>query len=63
MWYICTPLEADIIAIDDEGFFQFISDQQVSHPDGECLPVGQRFSVFFYREGEFHAQQRTDSGG
>ncbi|WP_323859014.1 antirestriction protein [Xenorhabdus doucetiae] len=49
MWYICAPLEADIVKFNyDEGFL-IIDGQPAIHSDGEPFPSG-RCSPSFFKE-------------
>ncbi|MEQ1966492.1 hypothetical protein ABLA30_05450 [Xenorhabdus nematophila] len=60
MWYICTPLEADIIVGDDEGFFN-PPWHDASHPTGNTFPVGQGVLRCF--QGVHHATKRNPDNG
>ncbi|WP_338803379.1 hypothetical protein WDV76_14550 [Xenorhabdus griffiniae] len=61
MWYICPPLEADIVFNrDDEGYL-IHPGQYASHPTGNTFPVGQ--GVLRYFQGVHNATKRNQDNG
>ncbi|MDC9616239.1 hypothetical protein PSI19_20760 [Xenorhabdus khoisanae] len=60
MWYICPPLEADIIFVDDEGYLIHLG-QYASHLTGNTFPVGQCVLRCF--QGVHNATKRNQDNG
>ncbi|WP_170140346.1 hypothetical protein [Xenorhabdus cabanillasii] len=64
MWYICAPLEADIVSLMTMKVVLstlFHHGQPASHPTGNTFPIGSVFSVFY--SGEYHATKYTPDHG
>ncbi|WP_244149739.1 antirestriction protein [Xenorhabdus eapokensis] len=59
MWYICPPLEADIIFVDDEGYLIHAGNPASQPGRGTCFPSGKVFSVILKESTMQQNETRT----